>query len=160
MKRIVNFLLLAVTLFFCVGSTADAAFIKSRHVFDNNEININFMEGSQIGSVDCNGIFTAEALDLISECLNYFRVLGPVALIILTAVDFGSAILAQDNDGLKKASGKVTKRAIATIALILVPTFVKVIINLPGVRDAIQIPSDPLCGTMASVTSEDELLFK
>lgn len=160
MKKICLNIVLVLGMFFCLCSEVDAAIINSRKSFNNNDININFMEGDEIGSVDCNGIFTAEALDLISEILNYFRILGPVALIVLTGVDFGSAVLSQDNDNIKKATGKVTKRALATAALFFVPTFVRVAINLPGVRDTIQIPSDPLCGTMDSYIDENQILVK
>ena len=110
--------------------------------------------------MDCSGFFTEEALDLLSDILNWVRMLVPIILIILIAVDFGGAVLQQDNDILKKASGKVIKRVIAAAAVFLIPTIIRVLLNLPGVRAKIQIPSDPLCGTMKSNIIENELITK
>jgi hypothetical protein len=55
---------------------------------------------------------------------------------------------------LKKAQSKVVSRAIATVALFFVPTIVRAILGLEGVRSAIEIPNDPLCGTMNSYPVE------
>ena len=101
--------------------------------------------------VDCNsGILTSDAVDLIREVLGYFRVLGPIALIIFVALDFANAVIAQSPDAVKKAESKVIPRAIATLLLFFVPTIVRFILGLEGVRSAIEIPNDPMCGTMNS----------
>jgi len=110
--------------------------------------------------MDCSGFFTEDALNLISDVLNWVRIIVPILLVVLIAVDFGGAVLQQDNDIIKKATGKVVKRAIAAAAVFFIPTIVRFVINLPGVRDTIQIPSDPLCGTMNSNVVESELLIK
>lgn len=160
MKKKIFILSLMLFSFFLFNAKAEASIVESRIVFDN-ELNTNFniIEGNET-SVNCNGIFTSEALDLISDVLGWFRILGPITLVVMMAIDFGGAVLQQDNDALKKASSKVIKRAIATVALFFVPTFIRILINLPGVRSTIQIPDDPLCGTMVSVVNEDDLLIK
>lgn len=163
MKKVFTLLLISLGMFLCFGHSFDSLIIDYKVSYNSNNntsLNINFMEGDEISGTDCNGIFTADALDLISEILGYFRVLGPVLLILFTAVDYGSAVLAQDNDIIKKANSKVIKRAMATIGLFLVPTFVQALINLPGVRDTIQIPNDPLCGTMSSNINESSLSIR
>lgn len=99
-------------------------------------------------------------MDLISDALGWFRILAPIALIVLIAVDFGQAVLSQENEALEKAGSKILKRALATIALFFIPTLIRVLINLPGVRNSIQIPDDPLCGTMKSVITENDLIIK
>lgn len=158
MKKVFTLLLISIGMYLCFGHSFDSLIIDYKVSYNNNtDLNINFMEGDKISATDCNGLFTEDALDLISEILGYFRVLGPVLLILFTGVDYGSAILSQDNDNIKKANSKIIKRAIATIGLFFVPTFVQVLINLPGVRDTIQIPSDPLCGTMSSYVIESDL---
>ncbi len=110
--------------------------------------------GSSNGGGDCSGLFTSDALDIIDTLLNYFRILAPVLLVVLVAVDFGSAVISQDNDAMKKAQSKVFGRAIGVVLTFFVPTIVKIILDLPGVRDAIEIPNDPLCGTMNSYPVE------
>lgn len=160
MKKNILMFLATFFLFFASFTEVNASFIESNIRFNNNGININYMDGDEINSVDCDGIFTADALDLISEVLGYFMILGPILLILMGAVDLGSAVIAQDNDALKKATGKLVKRAIATAALFLVPFFVRLVLGLPGVRDAIEIPSDPLCGTMSNIVDESQLIIK
>lgn len=157
MKKNILFLFL---IFFILCINIKVSALDYRISYDNEfNTDFNIISGGEV-SVDCNGIFTKEALDLISDILGWFRILAPVALIVLVAVDFGQAVLSQDNDALKKASSKVIKRAIATVALFFIPTFVRVLINLPGVRSSIQIPEDPLCGTMKSVITENDLNIK
>ncbi len=157
MKKNILFLFL---IFFVLCINIKVSALDYRISYDNEfNTDFNIISGGEV-SVDCNGIFTKEALDLISDILGWFRILAPVALIVLVAVDFGQAVLSQDNDALKKASSKVIKRAIATVALFFIPTFVRVLINLPGVRSSIQIPEDPLCGTMKSVITENDLNIK
>ena len=157
MKKNILFLFL---IFFVLCINIKVSALDYRISYDNEfNTDFNIISGGEV-SVDCNGIFTKEALDLISDILGWFRILAPVALIVLVAVDFGQAVLSQDNDALKKASSKVIKRAIATVALFFIPTFVRVLINLPGVRSSIQIPEDPLCGTMKSIITENDLNIK
>lgn len=147
MKKVYSIFIM--TILVAVPCAKASAMTVEEHIVFDDEV-----------SVSCDGLFTEEALDIISDILNWIRILAPAALIVFTAVDFGSAILSQDNDSIKKASSKVLKRAIATIVLFFVPTIIRVILNLPGVRDVIQIPSDPLCGTMNSQPVENELLIK
>lgn len=157
MKKNILFLFL-IFMILCVNFKVNALDYKISY---DNELNTDFniVSGSEV-SVNCDGIFTKEALDLISDALGWFRILAPIALIILIAVDFGQAVLSQENDALKKAGSKILKRALATIALFFIPTLIRVLINLPGVRNSIQIPDDPLCGTMKSVITENDLIIK
>lgn len=90
----------------------------------------------------CGGWITQDALDMIQEILNYFRIFGPILLIVFVALDFGKAVISQDNDALKKAQSKVISRAIATILLFFVPTITRAILNLDGVKDTIVIPEE------------------
>lgn len=159
MKKSITLLLLILGVFLCFSSSVKPLLIDYKVSF-NNGVEINFFEGDEISAASCDGLFTAEALDLISEILGYFKILGPVALIIFTAIDFGGAVLSQDNDMVKKATSKVIKRALATIGLFLVPAMIQIVVNLPGVRDTIQIPSDPLCGTALSHVDESSVLVR
>lgn len=94
-------------------------------------------------NVSCDGIFTPEALELIRLILSWFRILAPIALIVFVAIDFGQALISQDKDMLSKAVGRTTKRAIATVCVFFVPTFIIALSNLPEVNNILS--SDPLC---------------
>ena len=158
-----NFVRIAMLIFLSIlvlGSNVCAE-AKVRHVFDNNNFNTEFnvIHGNET-AVNCNGIFTSDALDLISDVLNWIRILAPCLLLVLIGVDFGSAVLQQDNDILKKATGKIVKRCIATALLFLVPTIVRILLNLKGVRDTLEIPNDPLCGTMNNIVEKNNNLLK
>ena len=89
------------------------------------------VDGSNVVN-SCNGIFTPEALDLIDELLGYFRILAPVVLILMIAVDFGIAVMSADakDDAMKKAVSRTVRRVIAAILVFLVPTIVGLVMNL------------------------------
>lgn len=158
-----NFVKIAMLIFLSIlvlGSNICAE-AKVRHALDNDNLNTEFnvINGSET-TVSCDGIFTSDALDLISDVLNWIRILAPCLLLVLIGVDFGGAVLQQDNDILKKATGKIVKRCIATVLLFLVPTIIRVLLNLKGVRDTLEIPNDPLCGTMNSIVEKNNNLLK
>ena len=114
---------------------------------------IHIIDVNNGGGTDCSGLFTGDALDLISEILNWIRIIGPILMILLTAVDFAKVIISDDpNAASKKIVARFVKRGVAVALLLLIPTIVRLVLNLPGVRDSIQIPNDPLCGTMSSKT--------
>ena len=153
-----KFFLCVITIFLSFSffiEVCDAKMIEVENKFANNVI-INYQSGSST-AVSCNGMFTSDALDLISDILNMIRIAAPIALILFIAIDFAAAVISQDEHMLKKASSKVLKRALATAALFFIPTLIRLVLNLDGVREAIQIPDDPLCGTMTSVINIDDL---
>ena len=147
MKRFIIYLILFLGIASFIGSKVEAKPFDVEHKFDNTKINYISDKGDY---ANCDGLLTADAVDMIREILNYFRILGPIALILFIALDFGTAVISQDNDALKKAQSKVVSRAIGTALLFFVPTIIRVILGLDGVREAIQIPNDPMCGAMKS----------
>ncbi len=132
MKKVLILLVVTISLFFITNLDVKA--------FEVGNIQTDiFLAGD--GAV-CGGWITQDALDMIQEILNYFRVLGPILLIVFVALDFGKAVISQDNDAIKKAQSKVVSRAIATILLFFVPTITRAILNLDGVKDTIVIPEE------------------
>ena len=125
-------------------------------VFDDPQV----VSGSQTRRY-CNGIFTEEALELIDEVLGYFRILAPAVLVLMIAVDFFTATMGMEPPGgrdeaMRKAISKVSKRVIAAILLFLIPTIVKVLLSMDGIRDT--IVSDPSCGLLTKGIEEREVL--
>lgn len=148
-KKIIIVLIMLFTIIFIGIKPVSAA---ERKVFDEPTV----VDGSKTDN-SCNGIFTPEALDIIDEVLGYFRILAPVVLILMIAVDFASAVIGSDgkDDAMRKAISRSTKRAIAAVLVFLVPTIVKAILQLDGVRDT--IATDPNCGLNTPRIVEYEL---
>jgi hypothetical protein len=122
---------------------------KSAKNNNTNTTSLNLIDNST--TLNCDGIFSPDAAALVNELLNYIRFIAPILLILFTALDFAQATLQQDNYAMKKATGKVTKRAIATILLFLIPTILRAIFNLEGINGA--LVSDPLCGMSGNTIS-------
>ena len=114
-------------------------------------------QGSQV-NVSCDGIFTSEALELIREALGWFRILAPIILIVLVAVDFGKVVLSQERDAMPKAISSTIKRAIATIGVIFTPTIVIALSKLPGVNQVLS--SDPLCSSATGTAAQSSVQYE
>ncbi len=156
-KKIFLSLFIIMLLFSFITRAKAISFSESRHLESENIIET---DGNL--SPNCGGVFTPEALDLISEVLGYFRILAPAVLILMIAIDFSSAVIGQyspkeKQDEMQIATSKIVKRSLAAIGLFLVPTIVRLLINLPGVRDAIQISDDPLCNTLNGIVERVEV---
>ena len=153
MKKVITVVLFLLVVL-CISTTkVNAKMIESRQVYANNSVNLKPNDNA---TINCSGFFDADAAKLINEILDYVRIAAPILMIILTSVDFAQAVLSSDNDAMKKATSKVTKRAIATALLFLVPTIIKAIFNLPGLKGTLVKTDDPLCGTMASAPIVEE----
>ena len=141
MKRLVIILILLISILSISPIKALAANNES------NNVEINYLEDKG-DYASCNGLFTQDGLDLIKEILNWIRIIAPILLILLVALDLSSAVMSQDNDALSKATKKIVPRVIGTALLFFVPTIIRAILSIDGINDALVIPDDPLCQTM------------
>ena len=115
MKRYFICAILFLSLFLCFTFKVEAKIIDVSQKFDPT---ITYIQG-QGSYADCEGILTHDGVEMIREILGYFRILGPIALIVFVALDFAQAVIAQDNDALKKAESKVVSRSIAVALLFI-----------------------------------------
>lgn len=88
-------------------------------------------------STTCNGILgepdNEESVAwLLQQILNYMKILGPILVVILSSMDFAKAIIASDDESMKKAEKKLMIRLVLAVALFLVPTLVSVMLNVLG----------------------------
>ncbi len=88
-------------------------------------------------STTCNGILgepdNEESVAwLLQQILNYIKILGPILVVILSSMDFAKAIIASDDESMKKAEKKLMIRLVLAVALFLVPTLVSVMLNVLG----------------------------
>lgn len=67
---------------------------------------------------------------LINQILNIMRIIAVAAVMTLGTLDIAKAIIASKEDEMRKAQSTFIKRIVACIAIFLVPTFVKIIMNL------------------------------
>ena len=104
----------------------------------NNEVN-NQSTG------DCNSLLGSPSDSnsvawLLFTVLNWMRVIGPLAVIVLSGIEFAQAIVKSDDDTMKKAKGHLTTRLVMAGLLFLIPSVVKLLL------DVFNLTSDPMCG--------------
>ena len=154
MKKITIVLLLIIGIFSISVVNVKADMFSVNRRLEDNEPRINYLEDKG-DFANCDGIFTQEGLDLIREVLNWIRILAPALLILLIALDLGSAVMSSDNDAISKATKKIAPRMIGTVLLFFVPTIIRAVLNIGGIREAITIPDDPLCHAMVAKEYSD-----
>jgi len=84
-------------------------------------------------------------VDIVDEIFGIIKIVAPILLIVFGSLDFGQAVLQDNQDALKKATSKFIKRAIATVVIFFVPLLVRLVLRLPGMEE-LGLPDDPLCG--------------
>jgi hypothetical protein len=77
---------------------------------------------------------------LLFKILNYMKVIGPIAAIILSSIDYVQGVATGDEKVIAKANRHLLIRLGLIVFLFFVPDFVKLLLNLFGFVD------DPLCG--------------
>lgn len=84
-------------------------------------------------------------VSIVQEIFNWIKIIVPVLLILFGSMDYAKAVISNDNDILKKATNNFIKRAIAAIAIFFLPYLVNLLLNLPGIKEEINMGDDPLC---------------
>ena len=80
----------------------------------------------------CSAILDEDLVNVIKLVLKWVRILVPILLILLIAVDLSQAVISQEQDAIKKATSKVIKRAIAALGLFFIPLFVSLMLDWMG----------------------------
>ena len=76
---------------------------------------------------------------LLKQIFNYLKVLGPMVILVMSAIDFTKAIVAGDDETMQKCYKRLITRLVLAIALFVVPTLVEVLL------DAFGITGGPVC---------------
>ncbi len=66
---------------------------------------------------------------ILMTILNYIRVIGPIAVVLLSSLDFIKAIMSSDEKAMKQAQSKLIIRLVAALALFLIPTLVGLLLD-------------------------------
>lgn len=70
---------------------------------------------------------------LLKQIFNYLKVLGPMIILVMSAIDFTKAIIAGDDDTMQKCYKRLITRLILAVALFVVPTLVEVLLDVFGI---------------------------
>lgn len=83
-------------------------------------------------AIGCDSIFSKKEGTIgwmLNTVLNYIKILGPVLVVLLSAVDFIKAVVGFDEKAMKEAQNKLIIRLVAALALFLVPTLVQLLLS-------------------------------
>ena len=70
---------------------------------------------------------------LLNTILNYIKIIGPILVVLLSAIDFIKAVVGFDEKAMKEAQNKLIIRLVAAICLFLVPTLVQLLLSFINV---------------------------
>lgn len=83
--------------------------------------------------VTCGNITIPQRIaDLIGTVINVIKIGIPIILIIWGMLDLGKAVMAQNEDEIKKAQQVFIKRIISAVLVFLVVFIVQLVLNLIG----------------------------
>ena len=86
--------------------------------------------------VECSDLFSDEEGSvgwMLNTILNYIKVLGPILVVLLSAIDFIKAVVGFDEKAMKEAQNKLIIRLVAALGLFLVPTLVQLLLSFINV---------------------------
>ncbi len=106
---------------------------------NNNSYMNNFNNMYNKEYKDCDSILGDPVNDpnsvawLLFKILNYIRILGPLAVVVLSGIEYTMAIVNSDDDTLKKAHSHLKTRLIMVALLFLLPTIIKILFQVFGI---------------------------
>lgn len=90
------------------------------------------MKFTKITISSCEDLFKGaeDLLDMIKSVITIVKIAIPLILIVTGTMDFAQAIFSSNEDGIKKAQGKFTKRVIMAVVIFLIPSVLKVLLSI------------------------------
>lgn len=85
---------------------------------------------SIMGNIECEDIFDEETKEFISFIYFIITIAAIVLTIIMSVKDYAGVIINGDQDGIKKCNGKLIKRLLLVILLLLLPAIIKFVLNI------------------------------
>lgn len=98
------------------------------------------------GTIDCEGAEERALFQQIQRIFDMIKIIVPIILIVMGALDFGKAVLASDEKAIKQAQGRFMKRAIVAVCIFLLPTIIEIIFNMLNENSGTINVDNPLCG--------------
>ena len=78
----------------------------------------------------CESLKSTNTYKIIKSVFGWIQIASPIMLVIFGVLDFGKAVLASDNDAIKKAQSAFVKRCIIVVAIILLPIIMDLLFTL------------------------------
>ena len=66
---------------------------------------------------------------VLQEIMDAIRIIAPLLVLVLSVIEYISAVTSKSADGLKKANGRLVKRLILMVVLFILPSFINVILG-------------------------------
>lgn len=85
---------------------------------------------SIMGNIECEDIFDEETKEFISFIYFIITIAAIVLTIIMSVKDYAGVIINGDQEGIKKSNGKLIKRLLLVILLLLLPAIIKFVLNI------------------------------
>lgn len=78
------------------------------------------------------GCSQLQTIKWFQKMFDYVKILAPILVIILSAVDYTKSIFSSSEDSMKKTNSRFVKRVIAAVLLFILPALLSFILNLTG----------------------------
>ena len=96
---------------------------------------ITFLINTKMAFADmCDSM--PETIGIINELLGIVKIAIPILLITLGTVDFVKAMVAKDEQGMKKAQSTFVTRLIIGVAIFFVPMIMRFLLDIIGYGDS------------------------
>ena len=111
---------------------------RTSNTQDVNNYIKNFNNIYQQKDESCNSLLGSTSDEesvawLLKKILTYLSILGPLAVIVLSGIEFTKAIIISDDDTMKKATNHLKTRLFMTALLFLIPTITIIILDVFGI---------------------------
>lgn len=93
------------------------------------------------GDINCNDEALLAVITFAQKIFGFMRIGAVILLIVLTSIDFMGSVAADDSNALKKATQKFVKRAIFTIALMILPSLINLIFAIVTIKEGMCVIS-------------------
>lgn len=85
-------------------------------------------KSSVLGNVECE----CSTAYLLQKLLNYIRIIAPTLVVILSSVDYAKAVIASDEEDMKKVNKKLVTRLVLCVVLFIIPSLIDLLLRIFG----------------------------
>ena len=92
-------------------------------------------EKSKCYTMDCDYLFGEDTATgkYVHDIYNIIKFAVPILLLGLSIKDFGKAVIAQNDNGIKKATKNFSTRLIISVLILVLPTILNFFLDLMGI---------------------------
>lgn len=95
--------------------------------------NINMLFTVSVTKGECDAILGPDATELLMKIFGWIQIATPCLVLVLCLVDLSKAVIAQDDNAMKKAQNNAIKRVIIGVAIFFVPIIINLILEFAGI---------------------------